>query len=596
MHLERFEKLVDGYFDVGLTAAELRELSVVLETDSEAREAFWRLAQTHAALREWGLGRAGFRQAGAIPVSPGASVFPPGPGTPDDVGRNGWGYILDHVPQFALAGLLLIIATLAALSVLSSPRGATLPVRPAIANRRGAPAHTDAPRHAGTSEGTTAPVAHLTHVAACRWDERDFRPGDPLCEGQSLVLRSGVAELSFDRGVRMILQGPASLQVESADGARLLRGKLTAEVTGPAARGFRLRTPRATLIDEGTEFGVEVTRDASRVHVFQGVVDLTLDDKRGLANPLQRLTAKSGARLEGNPPNLTLLEDTGESFIRSLDQIASNRHTLAYWRFEDQPLGVVLPDTNEGTNPVRATMDCSFNGNDLFTYSPRHGPRFSGDVPSGMVPRTGAANRGCLDNTAPPEEVPSRDVYTDSHLSHAAPVDLQAITAAEWTIEISIRPKRLGRGAQTFLSRDGGTGERAWLAFRVTDEGRFAITFIDEERRIHTASSSGLMLQENHWYHLAAVSDARMLRLYADCQDGRGYQIQASADLPKGGSTALGKSGPPSREWAVGRTRTPNHDVAEWFQGWIDEVRISDVALRPEEFLFAPGERGKAAK
>ena len=27
---------------------------------------------------------------------------------------------------------------------------------------------------------------------------------------------------------------------------------------------------------------------------------------------------------------------------------------------------------------------------------------------------------------------------------------------------------------------------------------------------------------------------------------------------------------------------------AEWFQGLIDEVRVSDVALAPAEFLFAP--------
>jgi hypothetical protein len=36
-----------------------------------------------------------------------------------------------------------------------------------------------------------------------------------------------------------------------------------------------------------------------------------------------------------------------------------------------------------------------------------------------------------------------------------------------------------------------------------------------------------------------------------------------------------------------------NRLTCEWFQGWIDEVRICDVALDPEEFLFAPRSQEK---
>ena len=57
--------------------------------------------------------------------------------------------------------------------------------------------------------------------------------------------------------------------------------------------------------------------------------------------------------------------------------------------------------------------------------------------------------------------------------------------------------------------------------------------------------------------------------------------------LPEDGGTALSKGGD-GAEWSVGRGKSKNH-VAEIFQGWIDEVRISDIARTPEDFLFAKG-------
>jgi len=40
--------------------------------------------------------------------------------------------------------------------------------------------------------------------------------------------------------------------------------------------------------------------------------------------------------------------------------------------------------------------------------------------------------------------------------------------------------------------------------------------------------------------------------------------------------------------WNLGRGTAKNH-VSENFQGWIDEVRISDIAREPEDLLFAEG-------
>ena len=95
-------------------------------------------------------------------------------------------------------------------------------------------------------------------------------------------------------------------------------------------------------------------------------------------------------------------------------------------------------------------------------------------------------------------------------------------------------------------------------------------------------------MEAGRWYHLAATSDGRVLRLYVDVLDGRGYVERAATDLPATGSTALGK-GRDNAEWTIGRAGNTG-DPPDWlrFRGWIDEVRISRAARQRQESLFAP--------
>ncbi len=95
-----------------------------------------------------------------------------------------------------------------------------------------------------------------------------------------------------------------------------------------------------------------------------------------------------------------------------------------------------------------------------------------------------------------------------------------------------------------------------------------------------------MQVKENHWYHLAAVSDGLALRLYVDPLDGQGYQLRATTALATAGGTALGV-GTATAHWTIGRGRDTDGRMACWFQGSIDEVRISDVARSPDEFLFS---------
>ncbi len=427
-------------------------------------------------------------------------------------------------------------------------------------------------------------VAELTRLVHCRWTGSLHSPeaGNRFAAGRELDLAGGVAEIRFDRGVKVVLQGPACIQVTSAIAMRLKSGKITAEILRPEARGFQVQTPKGKVVDLGTEFGVEVTPvDDVKVHVFKGEVVVQQDS----GADGRHLLRDQGLRMESGTALPLLVEESGETFIRTIDDADRDRHVVAYWRFEDHPVGDVVPDTSSNKKRVRGTVDSSFNGNDLFTYSAASRPRFSGDVPPGAVLQSGAANRGCLDNTVPPvEDAPTRDLYTRSLISHAAPIDIQKVKLQQWTVEASVKAKVLNVGSQTFVGRDGG--KNAVMAFKINPQDHFEIYFSDVKYHSHKAVTKW-RVRRNQWYHLAAVSDGKTLRLYVDAHDGRGYQLCSSSNLqPERGSTVLGPSNP-NAEWSVGRGRL-NRLTCEWFQGWIDEVRICDVALPPGEFLFAP--------
>ena len=129
--------------------------------------------------------------------------------------------------------------------------------------------------------------------------------------GDRFALSSGLMEITYDTGAKVILQGPVTYSVET-NGGYLSVGKLTGKLeTRGEGRGtggecpvhpssfilppsanppslisnpFVIRTPTATVTDLGTEFGVEVTRSRQcQLRVFQGRVVLQTGGSDGIA-------------------------------------------------------------------------------------------------------------------------------------------------------------------------------------------------------------------------------------------------------------------------------------------------------------------------
>jgi hypothetical protein len=131
-------------------------------------------------------------------------------------------------------------------------------------------------------------IGRITGMFDCSWNDEAGtsriasavpRLHSPVALGDRFALRAGLLEITYDTGAKVLLQGPMTYQVDTADGGYLAVGKLTAKLekknepkpSSPSL--FTITTPTAIVTDLGTEFGVEVTSDGQTFsQVFRGVV------------------------------------------------------------------------------------------------------------------------------------------------------------------------------------------------------------------------------------------------------------------------------------------------------------------------------------
>jgi hypothetical protein len=157
---------------------------------------------------------------------------------------------------------------------------------------RGSEMVTKAPREVLPSDlGSIATITAAEHsIRQTPNGSVAIHPGLRFHANESIDLLSGTAELTFKNGTRIIVEGPTKLEMRSHTSSFLERGKLVAQVP-PKAVGFTIETPTASIVDLGTEFGVEVdAQKRTEVHVIRGVVQLV----SGAGSVQRRETLQAG--------------------------------------------------------------------------------------------------------------------------------------------------------------------------------------------------------------------------------------------------------------------------------------------------------------
>lgn len=420
-------------------------------------------------------------------------------------------------------------------------------------------------------ESLIAGHATLRRSVDLEWaaDAVSYREGDVLPRGQ-LQFSKGVAEIDFFCGATLIIEAPATLNVESDWSVRVLEGRLRANVP-PAARGFVVKADDSEIVDLGTEFALEVSSDVSHVEVIDGEVEL-----RGGLHDGRRLLTGEGESLKGSPSQPDRF--AGLSTLRELrrrradaesqriadwkthsQQLSKDERLIAYYPIAELTAGRVVPNAALSGNILDGTLVGPV------TWSTG---RFGQESRGLEFGRPGARVRTRIDG------------------------EFQAFTFACWARIDSLEH----RYNALFMGDGYENGEPHW---QIRDDGRlmFSVMVDDtvniehfdktEQRVVTTAGLHRVYFTEpfwdvsnsGQWFHIAAVYDptSRQVNQFVN-----GRQISSEEIVDRYHTSTLHIGPAEIGNWGQPFRKSPWFAVRN-LNGTIDELAIFDAALESDE-------------
>ncbi len=275
-HEGRLRRLLSLWLDGSLQPEETDQLAQMLCESAEARRVYLNSMNIHSALYDWATAKEYLDclLAECAPVS--AELSESDRLQPSRTSRRrSWAW--------AAAAAVLVLGV----AVWSWPGAA----------RRAE--QSSALRQAAGDLPTPALANVVRHSSDCHWYVEHAGRSEPgsFHRGNLLRVASGRLSIAYDNGTEVSLYAPAAVQLVSNMRSRVLLGRLSARVP-EAAQGFSVVTPQATVVDLGTEFGVEVNYDGGTdVVVFKGQVDVDYPSHSG-SSTMHRLRMGEAVRLD----------------------------------------------------------------------------------------------------------------------------------------------------------------------------------------------------------------------------------------------------------------------------------------------------------
>jgi hypothetical protein len=404
-----------------------------------------------------------------------------------------------------------------------------------------------------TDEG----VARLSGAKDCRWAGPAIRPGEELHRGQQIKLESGFAEVTFDCGAQVALEGPATLDLNSAWEAVLQRGALKANVP-PEAQGFRILNPSVNVVDLGTEFSMVADEGgATEVFVLKGSVETTAHDAAGneqrpvvLREKQARRFARAGA---------SEVHDREAKIERFMRKVAFERMS--------QPVNYVHWSFDETAGNLAAASVPGFDA------------RLETSSEAGLIQAHGP---GHLQNA----------LQLDGRLFARAEFpgirERSARTVAFW---INIPEDASLPEAEAMLAWPlGGAGRSVQIGWNRNPTQGVLGALRTTAGRSSTVGSTAL--RDGRWHHLAVVFSIKSRGDKADKDKGEGtLQMREYVDgrlenpsfrhTSKRSKAAESSATPLADALWIGRAVDDASGVR--FRGALDELFVADAALTPQE-------------
>ncbi len=306
-----------------------------------------------------------------------------------------------------------------------------------------------------------------------------------------LILESGIAEIEFYSGTRIILEGPSVLDLTSENSATLGEGRIRANIP-KQSHGFILRTSQLEMVDQTGEFGVSIEQDGhvTEIHCFLGEVDIHEPNPRKKVKPVK--TLKPGEALSIQVNGTRKMDANSMAFV-SYDDIAHNalesttlRHHkwmhLAERMRADADILALYTFEDQGPRERQLVNQAAYK--EMFSHGAIVGCRWT----NGRWPSKGALE---FSRASDRVRINSQGSY---------PV----ITCSTW-----VRLDALPRQQVSLLSSHGRTiGTFDWAIMR---DGRLRFSIkANDENKIHNYTSPVVLTANsiNKWHHLLTIYDS----------------------------------------------------------------------------------------
>jgi hypothetical protein len=243
--------------------------------------------------------------------------------------------------------------------------------------------------------------------------------------------------------------------------------------------------------------------------------------------------------------------------------LSPNPHTIGYWRFEEG-----TPDSAAvGANSI-------VNSSETTSGTPHGNPFYRSDVPSHSVPQTKATNAVSLQL----QNGVGNYVIIPDPSGILNPTD--AFTVEFWMKAANLQPEGSTLVVDHTHGFTGSGSDSTGWAFQFEPPGKldFGIGRSASADGLFPYAQAPTILLDDTWHHIAGTFDIAdvgdEIKLYVD-----GILVDSQAS---GGPFV-----PNFRDVEIGRAG----NNGRFYNGFIDELRISNYALRPSEFLLAiPGD------
>ena len=552
MNESQLQKLIEAHLEDRLTPSEAEALSALLTSSPEARRFFWRHASMHGLLQravqlEW----LGLAQPEKL-----------GKGRAVSSGRRGW----HSVPNWAWASL----ATAAVFAI-----GLWF----ASLNREiGSPSPHAPVADAVELEPRTRGVATVARLAGVEWNDAAAAPaaGAVLVPGW-LRFKAGLVQLEFFSGASVIVEGPAEFEIRSENEAYCQFGRFSATVPEPA-RGFVVGSPNLALVDLGTSFGMDVSRDGEgEVFVYKGLVRLT---RTGIQTVRRDVQEGQGVSIDATGIVRAVNAPAANYATASelaLRQQSETRLRFAEWREADNDLNrdaslMVRFDFEDHTPDERVLRN--------------RAPGSADSVAGTLVGCQWSGGRW-------PGKAALEFKGVGDRVRLMIPGEMKALTFSAW-----VRADSLSHRYNALLVSD--SYQRGVLRWQLTQQGQLALTqlLVDDQGLADPASTQRVISEPaiplerlGLWVHLVSVVDFHTgaVNHYVD---GKPIGSGKFRDLVAGklGSVELGNWGI-APETERGRRLVGGGYLDRSFVGKIDEFALFSRALSAQEIqrLFLQG-------